>query len=216
VLLLPPPLSIYLDEEVAFDDEEGIDDDATAEADDTDANDYVAAPAAAANDDSNNATMPPKVKPLPTKPTKKDMATASAKPSPPATAAATTSFSIDATDPLTAHYYANGVYDNADVVFHVNGTMQKSEYQVRVAEDGLSVLFVRAISSMSYDKRILPSPSAIAVTAIADPLLSPRCFHAYLLTRRARIHTSESPPRLLHNSLHSWRKADWRGTTNET
>jgi hypothetical protein len=100
--------------------------------------------------------MPPKVKPLPTKPIKKDMAAASAKPPPPAVAAATaTSFSIDAEDPLTAHCYAEGAYDYADVVFRVNGTMQKSEYQVRVAEDGLSVLFVRAISSMSFDKRIL-------------------------------------------------------------
>jgi hypothetical protein len=33
--------------------------------------------------------------------------------------------------------------------------MQKSEYQVRVAEDGLSVSFVRAISAMSFDKKIL-------------------------------------------------------------
>jgi hypothetical protein len=100
--------------------------------------------------------MPLKVKSLPTKPTKKDMAAASAKPPHPAAAAATaTSFSIDAMDPLTAHYYAVGAYDYADVVFRVNGTMQKSEYQVRVAEDGLSVSFVCAISSMSYDKRIL-------------------------------------------------------------
>ena len=33
--------------------------------------------------------------------------------------------------------------------------MQKGEHQVRVAEDGLSVSFVRAISAMSFDKRIL-------------------------------------------------------------
>ena len=33
--------------------------------------------------------------------------------------------------------------------------MQKSEYRVRVAEDYLSVSFVRAISSMSFDKKIL-------------------------------------------------------------
>jgi hypothetical protein len=33
--------------------------------------------------------------------------------------------------------------------------MEKNEYQVRVAEDGLSVSFVRAISSLSFDKRIL-------------------------------------------------------------
>jgi hypothetical protein len=101
--------------------------------------------------------MPPKVKPLPTKPTKKDMAATSAKPPPPAAAAAAaaTSFSIDATDPITAYYYAEGAYDYADVVFRVNGTMHKSEYQVRVAEDGLSVSFLRAISSLSFDKRIL-------------------------------------------------------------
>ena len=41
------------------------------------------------------------------------------------------------------------------MVFCVNGTMQKGEYQVRVAEDGLSVSFVRAISSRSFDKKIL-------------------------------------------------------------
>ena len=43
------------------------------------------------------------------------------------------------------------------MVFHVNGTMQKGEYQVREAEDGLSlsVLFVRAITSRSFDKKIL-------------------------------------------------------------
>ena len=100
--------------------------------------------------------MPPKVKPLPTKPTKKDMVAASAKPPPPPpAAAAATSFSIDATDPLTVSYYAVGPYDYADVVFRVNGTMEKNEYQVRVAEDGLSVSFVRAISSLSFDKRIL-------------------------------------------------------------
>jgi hypothetical protein len=120
ILPPPPPSSIYLDEEVAF-DKEGIDDDAAA-----DANDYAAAPAAAAaadaandNDDENNATMPPKVKPLPTKPTKKDVPAAAAKPLPPAAAAAAaaTSFSVDANDPLTAHYYAEGAYDYADVVF---------------------------------------------------------------------------------------------------
>jgi hypothetical protein len=117
--LLPPPPSIYLGEEVAF-DEEGIDDEALAEADDPDANDYYAVdPAGPANNDSDDATMPPKVKPLPTKPTKKDMAAASAKPPPPAAAAAAaaTSFSVNAGDPLTAHYCAEGVYDYADVVF---------------------------------------------------------------------------------------------------
>jgi hypothetical protein len=101
--------------------------------------------------------MPPKVKPLPTnKPTKKDTVAASAKPPPPAAApAAATSFSIDAEDPITVSDYAVGAYDYADVVFRINGTMEKSEYQVRVVEDGLSVSFVRAISSKSFDKTIL-------------------------------------------------------------
>jgi hypothetical protein len=154
--LLPPLPSIFLDEEVAS-NEEGIDDDTNAAADDIAAAEDIAAVADTADD--NDATMLPKVKPLPTKPTKKDMAAASAKPPPPAAAAAAaaaaTSFSVDAEDPLTAHYYAVGAYDYADVVFRVNGTMQKREYQVRVAEDGLSVSFLRAISSLSFDKKIL-------------------------------------------------------------
>jgi hypothetical protein len=101
--------------------------------------------------------MPPKVKPLPTKPTKTDAAAAAAKRPPPATAAAAaaTSFSVDANNPLTAHYYADGVYDYANAVFHVNGTMKKGEYEVQVAKDGLLVSFVRAISSRSFDKKIL-------------------------------------------------------------
>ena len=84
-----------------------------------------------------------KVKPLPTNPTKKDAAAAAVKPPPhaAAAAAAATSFSVDANDPLTDNYYADGAYDFANVVFCVE-TMQKGEYQVRVAEDGLLVSFV--------------------------------------------------------------------------
>ena len=155
--LLPPLPSIFLDEEVAS-NEEGIDDDTDTAADDIAATEDIAVVADTADD--NDATMPPKVKPLLTKPTKKDMAAASAKPPPPAPAAAAaaataTSFSVDAEDPITAHYYAVGAYDYTDVVFRVNGTMQKREYQVRVAEDGLSVAFLRVISSPSFDKKIL-------------------------------------------------------------
>ena len=115
---MPPSPStvLFLDEEVAA-NEEGINDDADAAtaADNTDADDYAADNIAAAADDDadNDATMPPKVKPLPTKPTKKDIAAAAAKPPPPiaaaaAAAAAATSSSVDAEDPLTAHYYAVG------------------------------------------------------------------------------------------------------------
>jgi hypothetical protein len=158
--LLPPPPSIFLDEEVAF-NEEVIDDDTDVAADDIAAAEDIAAAAASANDNDATMTMPPKVMPLPKKTTNKDIAAAAAKPPPPpaaaaaAAAAAATSFSVDAEDPLTAHYYAEGAYDYADVVFRVNGTMQKSEYQVRVAKDGLLVSFFRAISSMSFDKKIL-------------------------------------------------------------
>ena len=52
------------------------------------------------------------------------------------------------------HYYAEGVYDYADVVFRVNGTMQKGEYQIQVAGRP-SVSFVHAIPSRSFDKKIL-------------------------------------------------------------
>jgi hypothetical protein len=68
--LLPPPPSFSLDKELVGDDEEGIDD-ADAVADTT------------APEDVNFATMPPKVKPLLTKPTKKDSATAVVTPPPP-------------------------------------------------------------------------------------------------------------------------------------
>jgi len=133
-----------------------MDDDANATADNIAAAEDIATAAAA--DDDGASTMPPKVKHLTTKPAKKDMATASAKPPPPTTAAAAaaaTSFSVDAEDPITVSDYAVGAYNYADVAFRVNGMMQKSEYQVRVAEDCLSVSFVRAISSMSFDKKIL-------------------------------------------------------------
>ena len=105
---LPPSPStvLFLD-----DDEEGIDADAdAADADDYAADDYAADDIAAAAVDDDDTTMPPKVKPLPTKRTKKDMVAASVKPPPfPAAApAAATSFSVDAEDPLTAHYYAAG------------------------------------------------------------------------------------------------------------
>jgi hypothetical protein len=33
--------------------------------------------------------------------------------------------------------------------------MQKGEYQIQVAKDGLLVLFIRAIPSRSFDKKIL-------------------------------------------------------------
>jgi hypothetical protein len=149
----PPPPSIFLDEEVAF-NKEGIDDNTDVPADDIAAAEDIATAAAAAVDD--NATMPPKVMPLPKKTTKKDIAAAAAKlrrccrhrdlllrqcRRPPH-------------GPLLRRY-AEGAYDYDGVVFHVNRMMQKSEYQVRVAKDSLSVSFICVISSMSFNKKIL-------------------------------------------------------------
>ena len=101
-----PPPSISLDKEVAA-NKEGIDDDTNAAANAAPDNDDYAAT------DNDNATMTPtKVKPLPTKPTKKDIAAAAVKPPPPAAAAAAaTSFSVDANNPLTENYYADEAYN---------------------------------------------------------------------------------------------------------
>ena len=42
------------------------------------------------------------------------------------------------------------------MVFCINETMQKDEYEVRVAEDGRSLLFLRAIRSRyHFNKKIL-------------------------------------------------------------
>ena len=105
--LPPSPLpSISLDEEVAT-NKEGIDDNTDATADDTDADTNSTADDAAL-DDNDYTTMPPKVMPLPMKPTKKDITAAAAQPPPPAAAAAVISFSVDANDPLMDNYYADG------------------------------------------------------------------------------------------------------------
>ena len=167
---LPLPSSFYLDEEVAGEEEEIDDDDIDNAAED------IAADDAPANDDIDYATMPPKVKPIPTAKAapKKESAAAAAKPSPPAAAAAAaaaTSFSVDAGDPLTTHYYAEGVYDYANIVFRFNGTMQKSEYLIQVAEDGLLVSFICAIPSRSFDKKILKKYWARSTARAALTLL---------------------------------------------
>jgi hypothetical protein len=64
-------------------------------------------------------------------------------------------FSIKAEDPLTVFYYATGKHDYAYVVIRVNITMEYGEYEVRVAEDGCLILFVRAICAKSFDKIIV-------------------------------------------------------------
>ncbi len=111
------------------------------------------------NNNNNHTTMPLKVKP---------MATAASK-----TAEKTTkkadeiallpapklpnirTFSIKAEDPLTVSYYTTGKHGYANVVFRVNGTIDYGEYEVQVAKDGHSILFVRAIRAKLFDKTIL-------------------------------------------------------------
>jgi hypothetical protein len=48
-------------------------------------------------------------------------------------------------DPLIVSYHPPGKHDYANVVFRVNGTIEYAEYEVQVAKDGRSILFVRAI-----------------------------------------------------------------------
>jgi hypothetical protein len=64
----------------------------------------------------------------------------------------TSNFFVEAPDPLTVAYYANDDHNYANMVIRVNGAMQKGEYEVQVAKDGHSNLFVCAIRAGSYDK----------------------------------------------------------------
>jgi hypothetical protein len=57
------------------------------------------------------------------------------------------------------------VHDYADVVIHVNGTMEYSEYEVQVAKDGGSILFVCTIHARSFDKKILKTIMMIITRA---------------------------------------------------
>ncbi len=64
-------------------------------------------------------------------------------------------FSIKEEDPLTVSYYATGKQEYANVVICVNGTMEYGEYEVQVAKDGRSILFVYAIHVRLFDKVFL-------------------------------------------------------------
>ncbi len=66
----------------------------------------------------------------------------------------TSNFSVEATYPLTVTYYADGAHNCAGVVIRVNGTMQKSEYEVQVTKDGHLLTFVCTIHTRSFDKKI--------------------------------------------------------------
>jgi hypothetical protein len=103
--------------------------------------------------------MPPKVKPMATAATK----TAEKMPKkadeithlPAPMLPIILTFLIEAEDPLTVSYYATGKHNYADVVICVNGMMEYGEYEVQVAKDGCSILFVHAIGARLFDKIIL-------------------------------------------------------------
>jgi hypothetical protein len=64
-------------------------------------------------------------------------------------------FSIEGEVPLTISNYATSKHDYANVVFHVNRTIEYGEYEVRVDKDGRLISFVHAIRAKSFDKTIL-------------------------------------------------------------
>ena len=97
--------------------------------------------------------MPPKVKPLPTKLTKKDSAAAAAMPPP--TPKPSENFSVDSTDKFLVSYHTKGKQDVADVMFHINGVLRDTDYRVSVAADRKSVSWQRAIQSVCFTKKIL-------------------------------------------------------------
>jgi hypothetical protein len=68
---------------------------------------------------------------------------------------AISTFSIKLADSLTVSYYADGVHDYASVVIQVNRTMEYGEYEVQVANDGHSILFVHAIHARLLTKKII-------------------------------------------------------------
>ncbi len=108
------------------------------------------------NDDDDNATMPPKVKPVTmaaSKTAKKKAKKAdeiALFPAPKLPNIRT--YSIKAEDPFTISYYTNGKHDYANAVICVNGTMEYGEYEVQVAKDGRSILFVHPIYVKSFNK----------------------------------------------------------------
>jgi hypothetical protein len=108
----------------------------------------------AAPDDDDFATMPPKVKPLPTKPTKKDSAAADAMPPPPAPKPPE-NLSVDSTDKFLVAYHTKGKHDVADVMFHVNGVLRDTDYRVSVAADRKSFSWQCTIHTICFSKKIL-------------------------------------------------------------
>ncbi len=118
------------------------------------------------NDDNNNTTMPPKVKPVTvaaSKTAKKKTKKAdeiALLPAPKLPNFRT--YSIEAEDPLTVSYFANGKHNYTDLVICVNRMMEYDEYEVRVAKDGCSILFVRAIHEKLFDNKPI-GPSALII-----------------------------------------------------
>ena len=138
------------DEEV--DGKEGDKDDAVTYDTNVAANDAVA-------DDKNYATMPPKLKapprkPTTTKPIKKESNDDVAAMPPPAPKPPM-NLSVDSTDKFLVSYHVKGKQDIADMVFHINGVLRDTNYRVSVVANRNSVLWQHAIQSVCFTKKIL-------------------------------------------------------------
>jgi hypothetical protein len=101
--------------------------------------------------DDNKAAMPPKeVRPKATmkKPTATTETTLP-------TLRLPLNFSVDSTDKFGIAYYCGGTQDLADVVIHVNGVLDVSNYCMSSAQDGMSVSWQHSIKSVCCIKEIL-------------------------------------------------------------
>jgi hypothetical protein len=132
---------------------------------------------------NNEATMPPKVKPVAAAATKKtipnaETATLPTPSSPPS------NFSVDSTDKYGIAYYCKGTQDFADVVIHVSGCLHERKYHMSIAQDGMSVLFECCIDSITQYatprkswQQLWGTPTPPPTIALSLTMTSPRrCF----------------------------------------
>jgi hypothetical protein len=150
----PPPPPISDEEEVTDNEDEDVDD-TDADADDADADTTVDD---AAPEDTDYATMPPRLVRKPPTGAKKATKKAESKDVaevPPPAAKPPVNYSVDSTDNHLVAYYVKGNTDVADVVFFINGVVRDTEYRVTVAADRKSISWTRAVHSICFSKKIL-------------------------------------------------------------
>jgi hypothetical protein len=64
-------------------------------------------------------------------------------------------FSVDSTDKFADAYYCNSTQDFADMVIHINGVLDVSEYHMSIAQDRMFVSWQRSVKLVCYTKEIL-------------------------------------------------------------